>query len=1526
MPLHRQTAKLPSVIMLCLFLLMLASNHVATVTASDEEPTIEFETALENIDEGLIKSHVQFFSEQGSRVTGYAGFFKSAQYIAEEFGKYGIQPLGADEEYFEFFNVTIPLDHGSYIVLPNGTEVPAYAVWPNYVNPSAYQSPPEGDPIVYVGDGSIDEYAGKNVTGRFVLMNFNSRWYFKIAASFEARGVIYILGDDSIRADALQKVYNVPLRFPRLVVSRSVGDYLIHALEKGENVNIWASLNMSWVKLKVPNIIGFVEGSGPLKDEIIAISAYYDSWSIVPGLSPGATDALGISVLLSLAKFLSENRPSRSVILLALAGHWQSLAGAREYVDRHFGLVGGRIKAFASLNLATESNQLGVYNRGSTYVYQNVGSLNGRYTWLINTVFKRYLPQLQILLSKDFGNAAVDKIFLSHPLYIQGGAYPQDFTGTYSFDSDPYTLACYGGGFAFSTTNAIRLYMKTPSDIYEKLNFQNLWPQVQLIFATVWGLLHEQQIGLSQSPLRFGKADWGYATLKVRVSTYNLRTAFWDPFASKDHPIESVNTVVAYASTAYATMVPPTVSALFGTGMAGGFGTSAVAGVIDIVDKPDGNGEVTIKGVKPFSYGYADAYVINGTGHISWATDLGTFQAPPSGRLTHVSTVEYTRLISIFECGSIAMFSLFDPGTLRQTLAITIYNHIAHGPMIHQSTLQSFYGDLMIFVEPETPTEMLVSLGPGGRAIGVLNNATKENPMGSGYAVEKGQTLRVRQTPYILAKSLFLINDERVDLASRYSVRNPAVFFYHNRASEYLNQIEEATAKNGEDLVYSYSFACWSYEQKAYKAMMDLIFQTIYTTVFFFLLLIPFVFIVESFLFGSRGLRRLINMFGLFTIFILILAVFHPGFHIANNTPMALLIFTTIIVTIPIIFFIVNETYSAALDVRERLLGSHFVKVSRTSMVVIAISTGIENMKKYKFRTFLTLVSITIVVFALLAFTSIAVIPVSRATTRTGPVLYSGVLMRLYPWTSMPEDMFYQIYTQYKDEALVAPRAWMFPPLTPGRGGIGLWILTPKQITIIKGILFVTPQERNITHTDALLVKGRWFEEQDKFSVILSEKMAMNLTRELGVSTDPGSRIQFLGLNLTVVGIINGEYLWDGSRGMVDLDGEAVTPILPFITPTGQIQVSPPHIPGDEILIMPYRLAMCLKEPELEYLQLQQIPTSIAIKPFDPSLNSEIAVDLALRTATDVVYAVPEKKEEIYVVRYREWLSSTGLSEILIPITVGGFVILSTMLGCVHERVRDIKVFVTVGLSPTDVMGMFLAEATVHAIISSVLGYLAGIVGAYICSSLDLYPPNFYPNYSSIFVVMVTLISQSMTIVSSIYPSIKAASIATPSLRRKWALPKPKEKEWTIPLPFVAEREEACGILSFLAEYFEGHASESAGSFICKDIRTSAKEVKERAGLSLTAEVHLAPFDLGIAQNFVLDSVLMLDGKFHFTIYLDKISGIRSAWISSNRVFVDLLRNQFLLWRVLSESDKMKYVNHFRNLTEVESVDRGSVQ
>ena len=198
-------------------------------------------------------------------------------------------------------------------------------------------------------DGEIDE-SGEFVAaseahifmpkGAITLLDFNSSTRYINATMLGGTAIIFIEPETTIRGEAENKFGTVPANIPRFWISKTDAAFLTNLLEEehnaGNQVNVRVRGRMTWERRVGQNIRGFLEGGDPaLRDELVVLTAYYDSMSIVPAIAPGADPTCGIATLMELARLFSQPqyRPGYSVLFVAVDGHFQGLAGMRAFME-----------------------------------------------------------------------------------------------------------------------------------------------------------------------------------------------------------------------------------------------------------------------------------------------------------------------------------------------------------------------------------------------------------------------------------------------------------------------------------------------------------------------------------------------------------------------------------------------------------------------------------------------------------------------------------------------------------------------------------------------------------------------------------------------------------------------------------------------------------------------------------------------------------------------------------------------------------------------------------------------------------------------------------------------------------------------------------------------------------------------------------------------------------------------------------------------------------------------------------------
>jgi len=1472
-----------------LILSLLISTTGLQIEVTSQPPPVvtphNFYEVVHSINQTLYKEDIKKLSSF-SRFTGYPGFFETAEFIAQRFRELGLQTYGSNKDYFEWFNITTFISKESWILGPNGINVTAFPLY--QVNPSPYDSGDNFDTLVYVGNGQLENFDKINVSGKFVLMNFMSSWNYYNAILFGAKGVIFIPESNQsiIRPEADQKLILLPLKFPRLYLpntseSRKLLELAKEAGPNGIKVKIHSSA--SWEEVSVPNVVGYLPGSDPkLSNQIVVISAYYDSFSVVPALAYGATDALGVAELLQLAQYLVKNPPLHPVLFVALAGHYQALWGAREFIERHFSELGNKIISFIGMDLASESNQTGIYALGAAYSYNYPIILSQRYSWLVYKVFGQWLTEMKMVLGSSYGENLVDGILGSHPTYISsvrtyepylygyfstGSSFPALVTylqhSYMLFDSEPFTLAMYGGGFTFHTTNAFRTFQRTPADTYENINFSNVWPQLQFVHCVTWAFLNEREIKLVTSPSRISD-DWGYVTLNITVTTYNMLTSYYDKINFSKYPELKDQLIVSFSS-----------------------------GGLQIIQKVDKSSSVIIHGLKPYLGGTVDVFAFDKKGNIIWTTDTGVWSAP-GGKGVPLSSNPHTKIISIFKCASIFVPLAFQPVDFSSFSTFVINDARAHAPTIMRNILQTDCF-LMAFVQPGIPNELILSVGTGLPS-GLLINASESNPSGSGYILKEGDQLIL--TPIDILRDMYYVTKSRYQALKSKLVIMPVLEYYSKLTEEELEAGQNYLNQNIYSKAYGTYLISWALAIELYYSLMNINGQVILSVAVFFLISLIFSLFIERLLFGASGTRRLLIIMSLLIFSNVVLYVFHPAYTLASNWIIILLATTTICLVLILAVISVAEAYSSAKTLQEKSLGKHFVEISRSGLLLESVNMAIENLKKRKLRTTLALTSITVIVFSVVVLASVSMAPILLVQKSNIKANYSGIEVRNYPWAPVNGLMYDALSSYLANSCYVAPRGFMYPPpmvYTSAEEATGIPYIAFSQSlkTQIYAILALSPQEDKVSNIGKLLLRGRWFNDEDLFSVILPESIALSLTRELNRKVDVNSTINLWGIELRVVGIIS-----DKVANFTNPDAEAITPLDPQ-----SIVTIPFHITSTHLIIIPFAL----------YRELVYPPTvaNIAIKPISENTFERLRNELPFAFMLPI-YSYQEKKNYSEALLSRQWISVEGTQFILIPAIIASATIFDIMLASVHERKKEIGIFTAVGMAPAHITASFITEALTYIIPSIFFGYTFGVLSTYILCYFGLFPKELYPNFSSLSILFVIALDVLMILISAIYPSNLAGRIAIPSLAKKWTdIDKgPESDTWTIPFPLVLKsKEEVYGFMNFVSEYI-GATMKREGTFAAERLDLSESSDGKQHIVVLLAECRFAPYDLGIKSNIIIEAKKQEDAKqYTFSVTIKRVEGYRQAWRTSAILVMDELRKQLITWRSLSSEERNKYIS-----------------
>ena len=281
---------------------------------------------------------VKTLSSFGSRIAGYPGDRKAAEYVEQQFKELGLSNVQHDD-----FHVTVPYDpsvddpaQGAFVEIQgantaSNSKLKMYPLWPNLIRTPTL--PQEGitAPIIYVRDGKLRNFNGKDVEGAVVMVDFNCAAEWMNAPRLGAKAIIFIAPTSTMRGEAEAKFISIPIAIPRFYMNQKDAAPLLAACASGRPPQVKLTCSMPWKTASARNITGWIQGTDPqLKDQIIVIQAYYDAISVVPALAPGADTACGMAAMLETIRAFKANPPKRSILFVANSAHFQALKGIRE--------------------------------------------------------------------------------------------------------------------------------------------------------------------------------------------------------------------------------------------------------------------------------------------------------------------------------------------------------------------------------------------------------------------------------------------------------------------------------------------------------------------------------------------------------------------------------------------------------------------------------------------------------------------------------------------------------------------------------------------------------------------------------------------------------------------------------------------------------------------------------------------------------------------------------------------------------------------------------------------------------------------------------------------------------------------------------------------------------------------------------------------------------------------------------------------------------------------------------------------
>lgn len=818
-----------------------------------------------------------------------------------------------------------------------------------------------------------------------------------------------------------------------------------------------------------------------------------------------------------------------------------------------------------------------------------------------------------------------------------------------------------------------------------------------------------------------------------------------------------------------------------------------------------------------------------------------------------------------------------------------------------------------LFVEPDTPVKFTLSDTLLTRKL-ILTNGNSQTPNGKGYLTTRKED--VLPTEYSVAHDMWQLLAPRIHNLESHGVVNDRIDQLRQEGLTYLQTAKEALAVyNYSDFVEN-SRASWALAGRVYSDVQNTQKDVLVGVLFYIALFVPFAYCLERVLFAFADIhKRILGFLGILCAVIGVVYFVHPAFQLTYSPLVVILAFFIVGLSamVSLIIFFRFEKEMQSLQRRSQHMAEE-KDVSRWKAFTSAFVIGVSNLRRRPIRTVLTCVTLVILTFTIMSFTAVKSVRQSTDVLFSKTAPYKGVLVKAMGWNTLPplaEDI---LTNAFADRATGSPRLWLE---TPERTeAVYVPLKRDQHFAQARGMVGLGAQDPLFPEgISQSLVGGRWFTPNENNVCLLP----LVLAKRLGIDPkNPEGAIDVWGTEFQVIGCFDGQAF----NKITDLDGEPLTPAIypnEMVVEMNETEMEALES-GEDVRSFQGRYqhedaSRIILAPACTVRTMGGNFKAIAVVPNSPDGVRSLARSMVDRFGL-TLFAGTDKGT--YVYQASDAINYSGVPNIIIPLLIAVFIVLNTMIASVYERKKEIGIYTSIGMAPTHVAYLFVAEAVAFAVISVVIGYLVAQTAAGLLAGTSIWA-GMTANYSSLAGIAAMILVILVTLLSVIYPARVAANIAIPDVNRSWTMPKTDGNKMVVTLPFLLRYHEQENIGGFLMTYLEAHKDVSHGMFssdaidclyACPVPKTiTSNKNAQKPCLTVKARVWLAPFDFGVKQTteLVFCPAQSAPDFLEIQVRIVRETGEEDMWLRINKNFLNAIRKQLLVWRSLREDAKPRF-------------------
>jgi len=496
---------------------------------------------------------------------------------------------------------------------------------------------------------------------------------------------------------------------------------------------------------------------------------------------------------------------------------------------------------------------------------------------------------------------------------------------------------------------------------------------------------------------------------------------------------------------------------------------------------------------------------------------------------------------------------------------------------------------------------------------------------------------------------------------------------------------------------------------------------------------------------------------------------------------------------------------------------SLILHIEPTSRVGMALALAKRNIRRWKLRSMLILISTTLIVASLVSLTS-ASVTYTTITTRInleipkGSLLLKGIssiealkeyarrlaglhAAEVFPVSRLDMSLMEFIKTNFRVRE-VLPMVITLPTMRPLT-----WLESAKGSLPVFGIIGLDFQEDPIAKVlEEGVIEGNLRDLENSRTIAVSSIMADVLDLEVG------SVVEIFNMKYRVVAIIDDNAVVRTK----DLDGMPILPCKLMVSRVGQVLAfvvtwANPY----EVILINWRDAL-------------KFPFTIISRLYITTDQGRDLKRLALvMTEAYNLVSVYATEEGVFVSYLGPLIQMHGLGFIIMPLVLAFMVIATSSLGIAFERRGEAKVMSLLGLSPSSLIMVYATEYLILGMLGGITGYFLALLWYRAFRNMGIMI-GVVEKASSTWALISMGMSSAITLTSSILPLIVAVRKITASKMLSWRpfILDSMKGIMAVELPVAIRKEVKDSFMKYMKENLR-RCIESRSSFKVEEIKTT---------------------------------------------------------------------------------------------------------